>query len=858
MLKTNMRGIRAFTHLLSALLLGGILVQAASAAPAAFEIGPYNHKLLPGGKEADGIVGDFVLRNSRVEAVISGNLPLRRANMSTFYNAITPGCLYDLTLRGENNDQLTIFTPSGQQGPVSFVRIVKDGRDGEAVVETVTTAANNNHLFRRQEHRLREDWQGLLIVTTLRNEGTAVIKTNVTDRWTTFSRTGTALGISWADAVDPADKAGYAHGWVERDGLKAPPNEVELKSGEELSFARFIAVGQSPAQAVGLVAAFRGPVGTVSGTVLDAQNVPAPTARIAVHQAAGQGAKSALANLPAYPDAQGRFSVQLPPGNYELEISDLGRPAAKVSATVKANETSTVDARVEKASVIALDIQDEQGRGIPCKAQFIGVGETKSPNLGPANRARGCLDQYHSHVGRFQVQIPPGTYKVIVTRGIEYSHLVQTVEVRAGQTQTVKGALRRLVDTTGWVSSDFHNHSTPSGDNTCGTDDRIINLAAEHIEFAPTTEHNRLYDWTPHIKKLALQDHVSTIPGIELTGGGPHFNAFPYQPKPQLQDGGAPVWARDPRLNAVVLRDYQGFNADRWLQINHPDMVENFIDRDGDGRADGGYLGLGLLIDSVETQNGMRADILAGAPYRVVQDRGGKESVSYLREFIWLQLLNRGARYWGVAVSDAHSVHGNGVGGWRMYVPSSSDAPAEIDWVEISRNSKAGRIVLSSGPYLEVQTADGILPGGETRATSSIDLKVKVQCTDWIDIDRVQVLVNGRQRPDLNFTRKSHPSWFKDGVVKFDRTLTVPLSEDSHLIVVAYGEDSDLSIGYGTSEQARLKPCAYNNPIFVDVDGGGFRPNGDTLGHPLPVKKLSVEQVRKSLGEPVTKPGGAN
>ena len=48
-----------------------------------------------------GIIGDFVLRNDKIEAVISGNLPLRRANMSTFYGALkaslTPGCLYDLT-----------------------------------------------------------------------------------------------------------------------------------------------------------------------------------------------------------------------------------------------------------------------------------------------------------------------------------------------------------------------------------------------------------------------------------------------------------------------------------------------------------------------------------------------------------------------------------------------------------------------------------------------------------------------------------------------------------------------------------------------------------------------------------------
>jgi hypothetical protein len=87
---------------------------------------------------------------------------------------------------------------------------------------------------------------------------------------------------------------------------------------------------------------------------------------------------------------------------------------------------------------------------------------------------------------------------------------------------------------------------------------------------------------------------------------------------------------------------------------------------------------------------------------------------------------------------------------------------------------------------------------------------------------------------------------FRDGVVKFEEVIPVPLSEDSHLIVVACGGNSDLSIGYGTSREAKMHPCAYNNPIFVDVDGGGFTPNGDTLGWPLAVK-VPLAEARELL-----------
>ena len=56
-----------------------------------------------------------------------------------------------------------------------------------------------------------------------------------------------------------------------------------------------------------------------------------------------------------------------------------------------------------------------------------------------------------------------------------------------------------------------------------------------------------------------------------------------------------------------------------------------------------------------------------------------------------------------------------------------------------------------------------------------------------------------------------------------------------------------LATGYGTSGQANIHPTAYNNPIFVDADGAGFTPNGDTLGWPLPVKKPDVAAIKRQL-----------
>ena len=831
------------------LLASSIFVHAV---PEAFEVGLAQKDQLPQGKEADGIIGDFLLRNDKVEAVISGNLPLRRANMSTFYgsNGITPGCLYDLTLRGANNDQLTIFSPAQQQGGVSWVRVVKDGRDGEAVVECAVTGVNHEGLARYHQYQLRDGWQGLQITTTLVNESAEPKKVSLMDKWTNFHRMGTALGIAWADAVDPADKAGYAYGLVDGPADLVPTKPYDLAPGASVTVTRFVAVGHSPVEAVGLVAAQRGPVGQVTGVVHDSAGAPVASVEILVRTTGDFDANVGV----AHPGADGHFSFALPAGKYSVTFTDIGRADVPQTLEVKSGTMVKMDAAMAVVSAIHFQITDDAGHSVPCKAQFLAVDGTDPVNLGPQDRAHGCVDQYHSEKGDFRVPIPPGTYRVVVTHGIEFSHLEQKVTLAPGATFDFTGQLKRLVDTRGWVSADYHNHSTQSGDNVCGTPDRIINLAAENIEFAPTTEHNRLYDWRPVIYQLGLSNELQTVPGIELTGSLAHLNSFPFKPEPFTQDNGAPVWDLDPRVTAITLRDWQGAEPDRWVQINHPDMVQDFIDSRGAGQVDGGFHGLAELVDGIEAQNGSTTDILAGQPFRIGKNGEGKESVQMVREFIWLQMLNRGHRYAAMAVNDAHSVYGNGVGGWRMYMPSKSDNPAEIDWRENCRHAKAGHSYLTTGPFLQVTTEDGTGPGDTTRAVSGgVKLKVRVQCTDWIDIDRVQVLVNGRAPATLNFTRAANPTMFKDGVVKFDETIGVPLHEAAHLIVVALGEQSDLSIGYGTSSQAKMRPCAYHNPIFVDFDGHGFKPNGDTLGFPLPVAKMTVEEAKRQIEESTKK-----
>ncbi|HYF36264.1 MAG TPA: hypothetical protein VD994_13300, partial [Prosthecobacter sp.] len=409
-----------------------------------FEAGAGRETELPGGKEADGIRGDFVLRSDTVEAVISHNAHNRRANMSTFYgeDGVSPGCLYDLTLRGANNDQLVVYGPAGH-GAVSYVRIVEGAKAGEAAVESVTTAAKNGGIYKRNEYRLKDGVQGVFITTTLRNESDKAQKVNTKSDLARFNSQGTTVdGIFWMDAINPAHKCGYALASLRVKGTDKTGDEIELTPGQEVVKERFFAVGRSPAEAVGEALEVKGiQVTPVSGKLRNTDGTPVTTAAVLVPFDGKTG-------LAAYPDDAGMFAFKVPSGVGEVRIQDLGREPTTVSLA-----TAPLNVTLKPAAGIRFDITDADGRSMPCKAHFEPLSANAAPlDLGPKERAHGCVDQYHSEKGQFTVQLPPGKYRVYVVRGPEYDHIEREVEVPAGGQVEFKGKLTRVVDTAGWIS----------------------------------------------------------------------------------------------------------------------------------------------------------------------------------------------------------------------------------------------------------------------------------------------------------------------------------------------------------------------------------------------------------------------
>ena len=335
---------------------------------------------------------------------------------------------------------------------------------------------------------------------------------------------------------------------------------------------------------------------------------------------------------------------------------------------------------------------------------------------------------------------------------------------------------------------------------------------------------------------MKQSDLMATCTGIELTGSPTpvnHQNAFPLQHRRRTQNGGGPRSSFNPIVQIERLAMWDN-SSDKLVQMNHPNLHQIYGDKNTDGKADEGFREMLKWTDVVEVHP--METIFRDIPNK--STTGKRKKIAMLQ---WLQLLNQGNRIPGVINTDSHYNH-HGSGWRRNWFASSTDDPAKIPTEEMVSSIEAGHIVMSNGPFLSVSgsspaaTATTAIPGDDLVAKDgTVNLKVSVQCPNWLDVNRVQVFINGRPSAKHNYTRKKSPALFGDenAVVKFKKTMNLSLKEDAHVIVATIGEGLTMEDVMG-GRYGRRAPMAVSNPIFVDVDGNGFQHNFDKLDLALP------------------------
>jgi hypothetical protein len=815
-------------------------------------------KFAPQGKEVDAIVGDLVLRNKYITAVIAQPVESRNANMTVKKIA---GALIDLTTRENPSDQLSAYYPGQQQHAYREWQVL--GVDDAALTlqpEIASTARYVTVVVRAPavagqpgisvRYRLENDEPYLTVTTEFTNPSDKPLDVALADdlridsgkEQLVKSPNGQAR-LFWAH--DRHWKQAYAVG---ASGLNLEMNsdaktttikyEMEgaskktLLPGDSYKFTRWLFVGKDLLDAKAMASDMRGDLVPRVQIRVVGEDGAIPDAEVRFQQA---GAVYGSARA----DAEGILNTALPLGEYTYSIEVVGIEITKGMRYLQERRDSTFqEFRVTgyQSGKTRIQITDVAGKPIPCKVEFKAKPGTSQPDFGPMTGSFGVKNLRYAPLGSLEQTLPLGEYELVVSHGPEFDALFLPLSIAAGKTSEMEGKLIRTVDTRGWISSDFHSHSSPSGDNTASQTGRVLNHVCEHLEFVPCTEHNRIDSYQPVINELGVGAFIGTVSGIELTGIPlplNHQNAFPMVLRPHTQDGGGPLPDADPATQIERLALWDG-RSEKLVQVNHPDLGWMFYDKDGNGDADGGHERMRPHINVLEVHP---IDcILKLTPQT---QRNGYEFNNTI--FGWLQLLNQGLRIPGVVNSDAHDNY-HGTGWLRNYVQSKTDDPAGIQPLDVVRAANQGRLVMSNGPFLEVQLQEtgtnfAVTAGQDLTAMSGkLTLKVRVQTPNWFDIDRVFVLVNGRLEESLNFTRDKQPERFQSGgAIKFDQTLQFTLPRDAHVIVVAAGEKSSLEKVY-SNDSGKVPPVAVSNPIFVDVDSQGFTANKDTLGHPLPRK----------------------
>jgi hypothetical protein len=544
-----------------------------------------------------------------------------------------------------------------------------------------------------------------------------------------------------------------------------------------------------------------------------------PAARIHVTTAAGAPVSEAR------PDAEGAFSLRLPPGAYRVRAVAPGARERVREIAVGAAELALAPIALGEPARVVLP------RGRTLRLVFVGESGTPDPRFGDdllgvrvngVEIPPGPLVNAVSLAGipddPREVTLAPGRYRVLATRGPEYEAREQSLAVAAGDRVTLNvPPLGRAVETRGWIAADFHVHSAESFDTAWPLARQLAALAANGAEVIVATEHDRIFDPRPEIAGLGLGDRLVGITGVEITSAFPggdtphtigHLNAYPLRRDPLAYRGGAPR-AEGRRVRAVLADLGRGEGAP-FVQMNHPRGQNPHA-------GDQGAYFTHLAVAGEPYQPTRPLD---AAPNRVLVERdpaSGLRDLDYdgvellngpsleryrLARADWLSLLLQGVVHVGLGNSDSHRA-GELPALPRSYVKVADDALAAFDEGAFFAALRKGRVVATTGPLLDATLGEAG-PGERFTGRSGL-LRVRADAAPWVPVGNARVIRDAEVVAVRPLARGETAE------------LSLAFERDGFVVVELEGTpDATFS-----ALAPGVTPLAVTNPIFVDADGDG-------------------------------------
>jgi hypothetical protein len=496
--------------------------------------------------------------------------------------------------------------------------------------------------------------------------------------------------------------------------------------------------------------------------------------------------------------------------------ADESAPLAATTSAGSASPAQTSPSAVPTAtagipSLVRFRIVDlASGRPIPCRLTFTGVQGTRDPAFSEGDLPQlgdgwmGAYNRIFSRSGEGDLVLPTGRYELLVTRGVEWSAYRTEVHVTEAGT-SVEGALEHVVETAGWASVDLHVHAEASFDSRVPMGARVHQFVADGVDHIVSTDHNVVSDYGPIVRELGLEELLGTTTGDEITTAyDGHFGAFPLPIDASAPKGGA--IATKGRTAKEIFRDVRRRAPDAVIDVHHPRF-----DR-GLGYFSSGELnpitlqsrrrGFSLEFDAIELLNGYQD------PDRVFFEQAFSD---------WLALLEAGRVYTATGNSDSHHLRFN-LGGYpRNYVRVDDDAPRAVTGAQLARGVKARHAFFTTGPLVDVTLAGGGIGDTFRVSPGTVKVPLRVRAAPWIDVDRVNVYVDGDMRQTIPIPASRE-------VVRFDGTLDLEVRRRTFLVLRVEGDTPLPGFSQGPHSQGphsqgadyRILPIAVTNPLFFD------------------------------------------
>lgn len=569
---------------------------------------------------------------------------------------------------------------------------------------------------------------------------------------------------------------------------------------------------------------------SLSGRVTDAAGAPIGGARVHVTNAAGD---QELAFARAAAD--GTWTAPMRAGNYALRaVADDRAAGALTPVTVRAAGLTGVQLQLGAGAVIDAAASDVAGVGLPAKI----VLEPMQPLRAQLPAPLGELSPTAPVVrfaadGHARVPVAPGSWQVTFSRGFEYDLSRSPVSATAGSTATVRAKLTRVVDTTGWISGDFHVHAqfSPDGDDLLA--EKVRAFAAEGVEVPVSTEHEFIGDFGPTVRALGLDAFMHAIAGTEMTTtASGHFNIFPLTPMPDLLNHGGLRWYN--RAIPDVLKEARGrLTADGLtpiVQMNHPRSV-------GMAYLDAVHFDPNSFTaqaspadwsaenwDAMEVWNGVELARFEGCPTQAA----GCVAPAHPTAFDWFSFLDRGRRLTATGNSDSHKASLQEVGYPRNYVYAGTDDPAALTDAKLMAALRGQQVVISGGPFLRTSVG-AVLPGGTAAAevingVATVHLTLDVQAPTWMGpLSRIDVWMGDTSASGGHIAARVPLSDDGTKVLRYHGTIDLAVAADTWLVATVRGPADSAGVSHALWPvvEAPVPPFAITNPIWVDYDGDG-------------------------------------